>query len=67
MTKLLTLEEWAKRRYAKPPKLKTLRRWVHDAKIRPLPQKEGRGYVVREDAVYVDWRNVDESQEAQSA
>jgi len=65
--KLLTLEEWARRRYDRPPSLKTLRRWVRDAKIQPLPKKEGRGYVVSESASYVDWSDVDESQEAQSA
>lgn len=63
--KLLTLEEWAKRRYESPPSSKTLRRWVRDAKIVPVPKKEGRSYVVSEDAEFVDWRALNESAQAQ--
>lgn len=66
MTKLLTLEEWAKRRYASPPSAKTLRRWVRDGKIYPEPHKEGRSYVVTEDARFYDWRaDLNESAQAQ--
>jgi predicted site-specific integrase-resolvase len=54
-SKLLTLQEWAKRRYDQPPSMRTLRRWVHDAKILPPPIKEGRRYLVRENATYSDW------------
>lgn len=49
----LTLEEWAKREYATPPHIQTLRRWARDARIYPLPQKHGRTYLVEENARYV--------------
>jgi predicted site-specific integrase-resolvase len=64
MSKLLTLEDWAKSQYVKPPTLRTLRRWARDAKIVPTPKKQGRAYYVQEDARFRDW-NVDESQETQ--
>lgn len=57
MSKLLRLEEWARRRYDKPPVSKTLYRWVRDAKILPRPRKEGRAYFVHEHAQFVDWNN----------
>lgn len=57
MTKLITLEEWARRRYDKPPVSRTLYRWVKDAKILPRPRKEGRAYFVTENAQYVDWND----------
>jgi predicted site-specific integrase-resolvase len=62
MSKLLTLEEWARRRYEKPPSLKTLRRWVHEAKIVPIPKKEGRSYLVKEGAEYRNWNEPSETQ-----
>lgn len=55
MSKLITLEEWARRRYEKPPHIKTVRRWQKEGKIYPAPKKEGRAYVVSETAEYIDW------------
>lgn len=53
--KLVTLEEWARARYGeRPPFIGTLRRWVREGKIYPLPQKQGRAYFVIETAEYVD-------------
>jgi hypothetical protein len=72
VSKLLTIEEWANRRYSSPPSKRTLRRWIKDAKIVPVPKKEGRRYVVSEHAQFVDWSDPDsaascivESQETQ--
>jgi hypothetical protein len=65
MSKLVTLEEWAKCRYVKPPTPKTLRRWARDAKIVPPPKKQGRAYYVQEDAHFRDWHDLNEPQETQ--
>lgn len=62
MSKLVTLEQWAQRRYEKPPSMRTLYRWAQDAKILPRPKKEGRAYFVQEHAQYVDWNNPDYEQ-----
>lgn len=50
---MITLEEWAKRRYDKPPSILTLRRWAREEKIFPHPKKEGRTYYVLPNAQYV--------------
>lgn len=55
--KLIPLSMWAKRRYEKPPHIKTLLRWAREAKIVPVPKKEGRGYVVSEKARYIDYND----------
>ncbi|PWC10499.1 excisionase [Brenneria corticis] len=55
MTKLLTLEEWAKRNYEEPrPSQQTLWRWARNGKIYPAPEKHGREYRVREEAIYIN-------------
>lgn len=51
--KLQTLEEWARNKYERPPSKWTLRRWVADGKIFPIPQKQGRAYFVDPNARYV--------------
>lgn len=52
----ITLEEWAKRRYEKPPNRDTLRRWARDLLIFPFPEKTGRTYYVDPNAQYRDHR-----------
>lgn len=56
---LLSLEEWARRRYGdKVPSIFTLRRWAREDKIFPPPEKHGRTYYVKESAQYVsDYNN----------
>jgi predicted site-specific integrase-resolvase len=50
---LITLETWAQRHYAEcTPHVQTLRKWVREGKIRPLPEKHGRAYYVQPDAEY---------------
>lgn len=50
---LITLEAWLERHYAEPrPSIYTARRWAKRGHITPRPQKHGRSYRVREDAVY---------------
>ncbi|CAI0968207.1 excisionase [Serratia quinivorans] len=52
--KLLTLEEWASRTYADNiPAVKTLRRWANSGNIYPAPEKHGRSYRVKENAIYI--------------
>lgn len=54
---LLTLKEWAQRIYGPAaPSMGTLRRWVREARITPLPEKHGRTYFVEPDARYVDYQ-----------
>jgi predicted site-specific integrase-resolvase len=49
-----TLEKWAQAQYGdNSPTVQTLRRWVREEKIFPLPQKHGRRYFVEETACYV--------------
>ena len=58
--KLVSLEMWAASRYGdSPPSKKTLRAWARTAKIVPVPKKEGRRYVVREDARFIDYDDPD--------
>ncbi|HEY3982470.1 excisionase [Cedecea sp.] len=55
--KLLTLEEWSKRIYSDtPPTLPTLQRWARNGNIYPPPEKHGKQYRVREDAIYINPR-----------
>lgn len=55
MSKLVTLEDWAKATYGeRPPGIATLRRWARDARIYPAAVKHGRTYFVQPDAEYVD-------------
>jgi hypothetical protein len=62
--KLISLSEWASRRYNPAPHPNTLRRWVREAKIVPVPKKHGRAYYVEEDARYTDWNDLSEPPEA---
>lgn len=50
---LLTLDVWDKRKFNKPHDIRTLRRWVREGRIYPKPEKVGREYQVRPDAVYL--------------
>lgn len=53
--KLLTIPKWAERVYGDdPPNIERIRRWIRGGKIHPKPEKQGREYRVREDAVYSD-------------
>lgn len=57
---LLTLEAWGRARYGECcPSLKTLRRWVREAKILPAPKKNGRSYFVSPHARYIDFNDPD--------
>lgn len=51
--KFVTLEAWARAKYDEPPSVFTLRRWVRDARIIPVPKKHGRSYFVSENARYI--------------
>lgn len=51
--KHIPLQDWAKRKFAPPPAIRTLRAWAKDGRIQPRPELVGREYRVREDAVYV--------------
>ncbi|ENZ3704558.1 excisionase [Serratia marcescens] len=54
MTKLLTLEEWSEKTYeSKQPSIKTLRRWARSGNIYPAPEKHGREYRVKPNAIYI--------------
>lgn len=50
---LIPLTEWAARRYAVPPTIDTLRRWVREGQIHPAPERAGRLYQVDEHAVRI--------------
>lgn len=54
MSKKITLEAWAALHYDPPPSLRTLREWARDGRIQPAPQKVGRTYYVRPDAMHID-------------
>ncbi|ORJ20050.1 excisionase [Rouxiella silvae] len=70
MSKWLTLEEWRDLKYKEyKPTVQTLQRWARDGKIYPAPEKHGRQYVVRTDAIYVnptDVKTGEKIKEAQS-
>lgn len=57
---LTTLEAWAAKRYGEhAPSIHTLRRWVREAKIYPIPKKHGRTYYVEDSAQYIaDYNNL---------
>ncbi|GLY59320.1 excisionase [Pectobacterium carotovorum subsp. carotovorum] len=58
MTKLLTLEQWAKKNYEEPiPSQQTLWRWARNGNIYPAPEKHGREYRVHEAAHYIKPKN----------
>jgi len=50
---LIPLTDWAARRYARPPTIDTLRRWVREGQIHPPPERAGRLYQVDEHAVRI--------------
>lgn len=50
----ITLQEWARRKFAKPPHGNTLRRWAADGMIVPKPFKIGRDFHVLPTARHVD-------------
>lgn len=50
----LTLQEWAARKFSKPPHVNTLRRWANDGLIIPQPVKFGREFHVKPDARYIE-------------
>lgn len=53
--RLVKLEAWAEARYGDDkPAVGTLRRWVREARIIPVPKKHGRSYFVSENARYID-------------
>ncbi|MBR8142096.1 hypothetical protein KDW55_29050 [Burkholderia sp. AU19243] len=53
--KLIPLQVWAMETFgAHAPHRHTLRNWVTNGKIRPVPVKVGRSYFIRPDARYVD-------------
>lgn len=55
MSKLITLEEWAKAIYGdRSPALNTLRRWAREARLYPAAEKHGRTYFVDPAARYID-------------
>lgn len=50
------LDVWGRRIYGDhAPSIKTLRRWVREAKIFPIPKKHGRSYFVSPNARYIDY------------
>lgn len=52
---LIPLAAWASRMFGDHvPHRHTLRNWVNNGKIRPMPIKVGRSYFCRPDAEYVD-------------
>lgn len=50
----ITLQEWAKRKFAKPPHENTLQRWARDGMIVPKPIKLGREFHVLPTARHID-------------
>lgn len=57
--RLTTLEAWAAKRYGDhAPSIHTLRRWVREAKILPVPKKHGRTYFVEETAEYTNYNDL---------
>jgi hypothetical protein len=53
---LMSLEAWGRAIYGEScPKLKTLRKWAREAKIVPVPKKNGRSYFVSRHARYIDY------------
>ncbi|WP_145494298.1 excisionase [Yersinia bercovieri] len=55
MAKLLTLEEWCDETYkTNKPKIQTLQRWARNGNIYPAPEKHGKRYRVKPNAIYID-------------
>jgi predicted site-specific integrase-resolvase len=48
----ISLKKWAER-LDPPPHANTLRNWVRDGKIIPVPRKLGRAYYVHQDAKHI--------------
>jgi len=67
VAKLITLVEWAKRRYDRPLSSRTLRRWAQSGNIIPQTKKEGRAYYVPENARYIDTTSPDYLEEVAAA
>ncbi len=56
---MMPLEHWAELIYGgSAPSIHTLRRWAREGRIQPAPQKHGRMYFVRQDATYLDSRQL---------
>ena len=53
MTKRVTIESWIALNYADPPSVLTVRRWIREGRIHPLPEKHGRTYYLSPTARYV--------------
>ncbi|MFC0225638.1 excisionase [Serratia aquatilis] len=56
MAKFLTLEEWCNETYSVEtrPSIQTLQRWARNGNIYPAPEKHGRRYRVKPDAIYIN-------------
>ncbi|MDN7592369.1 excisionase [Burkholderia seminalis] len=53
--KLIPISVWAEQTFGEyAPHRNTLRSWVRNGKIRPVPVKVGRSYFVKPDAEYID-------------
>jgi predicted site-specific integrase-resolvase len=50
--RFITLAEWAAIMFTKVPHKNTLNRWANEGRIQPQPQKIGRIWRVKRDAVY---------------
>jgi len=50
----LTLQEWAAKKFSRPPHANTLRRWAKGGMIVPKPVFIGREYHVTPTARYID-------------
>ena len=53
MTKRITIESWIALNYSDPPSVLTVRRWIREGRIYPLPEKHGRTYYLTPTARYV--------------
>lgn len=53
-TQYITLQEWAARKFSKPPHVNTLRRWADDGTIVPKPVKMGREFYVLPTARHIN-------------
>ena len=55
MTKRITIEAWINLNYDGPgsPSIHTVRRWISDGRIWPLPEKHGRTYYLSTKAEYI--------------
>lgn len=54
MTKRVTIESWIALNYGEPaPSVLTVRRWIREGRIYPLPEKHGRTYYLTPTARYV--------------